>query len=349
VSLYNADGRGYGLFPADMAALQLWDRLEPVQRGAAMIGAYEQLLSGAPLGIEQYYEQLQQIVQREENTLLLELALGQLHFVYYSLLDEELQNEYAQAMESVLWSTMLSQPDSNGTKMVFRFYARLASSPYALAKLYDIWIGKVALDKLLLGEDDRMELAQTLAIRLPAKSAAIVERQLDETQNPDRRRRFEFLAPSLSAELAVRDNFFESLRDERNRQTETWVSAALRNLHHPARLDSARRYVLPSLELLEEIQVTGDIFFPSAWLAATLANHHSPAVAQTVRKFLQQRPGYNPQLRMKILQAADPLFRASTLRIGRDTPRRSADDVLTVDSALNDRSARHRFRKTFVD
>ena len=72
--------------------------------------------------------------------------------------------------------------------------------------------------------------------------------------------------------------------------------------------------VLPSLELLQEIQVTGDIFFPTDWLQATLGPHHSPEVARVVRQFLAQRPGYNPQLRMKILQAADPLFRAADLR-----------------------------------
>jgi aminopeptidase N len=34
---------------------------------------------------------------------------------------------------------------------------------------------------------------------------------------------------------------------------------------------------------------------------------------QIVRGFLAQRPDYNPQLRMKILQAADRLFRAAAI------------------------------------
>jgi aminopeptidase N len=76
------------------------------------------------------------------------------------------------------------------------------------------------------------------------------------------------------------------------------------------RTAQSTHYIEPSLELLEEIQVTGDIFFPSAWLNATLASHSSEAAASTVRSFLAARPDYNPQLRMKILQAADPLLRA---------------------------------------
>ena len=60
--------------------------------------------------------------------------------------------------------------------------------------------------------------------------------------------------------------------------------------------------------------MTGDIFFPSDWLQANLGNHHSATAAQVVRHFLARRPNYNPQLRMKILQAADGLFRAAAMR-----------------------------------
>ena len=57
-----------------------------------------------------------------------------------------------------------------------------------------------------------------------------------------------------------------------------------------------------------------DIFFPRDWLRATLGNHNSATAAQTVRRFLAERPDYSPQLRMKILQEADMLFRAAQIR-----------------------------------
>ena len=67
------------------------------------------------------------------------------------------------------------------------------------------------------------------------------------------------------------------------------------------------------MQLLEQIQSTGDIFFPSRWLDATLANHRSSSAVATVNNFLDARPEYNALLRAKILQAADPLFRANAL------------------------------------
>ena len=40
---------------------------------------------------------------------------------------------------------------------------------------------------------------------------------------------------------------------------------------------------------------------------------HSASAVRTVRRFLEERPDYSVQLRMKILQAADPLFRANSI------------------------------------
>ncbi len=314
--LFNADGRGYGQFPADSDILLYWDRLKAVQKGYALIGTYDQLLADPEVAPGAYLEQLLDVVQKEGNPLLLELALRQLSYIYQTLLSEGERVALGPRVESVLWDTMLAQADGSRTKLVFRYFAALASSSARVQQLFDIWSGELEVDKLTLEEDDRIGLAETLAIRLPLKSSEIVALQLADISNPDSRRRLEFIAPSLSANEAVRDTFFESLKTAENRQTESWVSDAVANLHHPSRLPQAEKYILPSLELLQEIQVSGDIFFPADWLRATLGNQYSPVAAQIVRQFLAQQPDYNPQLRMKILQAADGLFRASVRRQG---------------------------------
>ena len=67
---------------------------------------------------------------------------------------------------------------------------------------------------------------------------------------------------------------------------------------------------------MQEIQVTGDIFFPKRWLDATLRNYRSTSAVTTVRTFREDRPDYNEQLEMKILQSADMLFRANSIADG---------------------------------
>ncbi len=121
------------------------------------------------------------------------------------------------------------------------------------------------------------------------------------------------MTPALSSNVAERDAFFTSLASEDNREHETWVTAALSYLHHPLRAETSAKYLPKSLDLLEEIQRTGDIFFPESWLRSTLSPYQTPETVQLVRQFLRDRPNYNPRLRAKLLQAADTPFRASKL------------------------------------
>ncbi|MGH8637380.1 MAG: hypothetical protein ACREUZ_09635, partial [Burkholderiales bacterium] len=99
-----------------------------------------------------------------------------------------------------------------------------------------------------------------------------------------------------------------------NRRRETWVLQGLTYLHHPLRRSTAEGHIEPGLELLREIQRTGDIFFPKRWMDATLSGHQSASVAHKVRMFVEKLPqDYPERLRRIILSSADDLFRASRL------------------------------------
>jgi aminopeptidase N len=67
----------------------------------------------------------------------------------------------------------------------------------------------------------------------------------------------------------------------------------------------------PGLELLREVQRTGDIFFPRDWMDATLSGHNTRTAAATVRAFLGAQKDYPIRLQRIILQSADELFRAA--------------------------------------
>jgi aminopeptidase N len=64
---------------------------------------------------------------------------------------------------------------------------------------------------------------------------------------------------------------------------------------------------------LEEVQRTGDIFFPLGWLNATLDGHNTPGAERLVREFLDARPDLPARLRGKLLQAADGLIRSAAI------------------------------------
>ena len=141
---------------------------------------------------------------------------------------------------------------------------------------------------LTLAEPDFITLALELAVREVPDWQQILDEQTARIQNPDRKAQFEFVRPALSADAATRDAFFASLRDVRNRRREAWVLQGLGYLHHPLRAAAAEKYIGPSLELLREIQRTGDIFFPKRWMDATLSGHQSASAARMVSEFLEK-------------------------------------------------------------
>ena len=156
-------------------------------------------------------------------------------------------------------------------------------------------------------------MAQELAIRSVPNAVRILEEQRGRFQNPDRKAQFEFVIPALSEDLSVRDAFFESLKDVKNRRREPWATAGLGFLNHPLRGTESEKYIRPALDLLVEVQRTGDIFFPKGWMDATLDGHNSKSATEIVKKFLTERPDYPLRLRRIILQSADEMFRAADI------------------------------------
>jgi len=309
----NADGMGYGLFPADPGLLQNWEVLDGVEKGSLLINLFENFLNANGPAPDAYLEALTEVVTSEENQLIVDLALRQLRRVYWSFLSPDDRLQQSQRLARVLWQRMMSLDEPSKRKVLFLAFADVALLDADVQAVFEIWSGERIIDDLPLSENDRLDLAQLLATKRPQDGDDIVARQLEETENPDNVRKLEFIAPSLSADRSVRDEFFESLAREENRQTESWVLDALANLHHPLRVEDSERYLQRSLELLSDIQATGDIFFPKRWLDETLVNHRSATAVKTVQTFLDERPDYNAQLRMKILQSADMMVRAQQM------------------------------------
>ena len=317
----NAHGLGYGVFPvaaglgAQLPAFTAegWLRGQPSQRAALYISLYESLLRGTGPTPRQLLAAYQNQLAREDAELTIKLLTNQLSALYWQFLTPAERQAQAPALEAALWQALQAATTPGAQKLFFQAYQRVALTPAALGRLYEVWRTQQAPAQVKLTEDDYTSLALTLAVHDYAAPQPILPQQLTRVKNPDRRARLTYLIPALSPNVAVRDQFFAGLAQEKNREKEAWVAAALGYLHHPLRQATSEKYLPQSLALLQEIQLTGDIFFPAAWLQATLGQYQSPAAAEVVRGFLAAHKEYNPQLRGKILQAADDLFRAEKL------------------------------------
>ncbi|WP_338877217.1 M1 family aminopeptidase [Spirosoma sp. SC4-14] len=311
--VFNSSGQGYGVFPVDTAMIpQLATIKNPVTRAAAYINLYENMLSGKLITPAQLASVYQSLLANESEELNLRLLTTELASIVWDYTRPESRPALAVAVEHNTWQAMERETSAGKKKLLFRLYQNIALSTEARNGLYAIWRDQKAPAGVTLTEDDYTSLALALAVRdYPADG--ILAKQLTRIKNPDRKKRLEFMMPALSSNVAERDQFFASLASEANREHEAWVTAALGYLHHPLRAESSVKYLPKSLELLEEIQRTGDIFFPESWLRSTLSSYQTPETVRLIRKFLADRPNYNPRLRAKLLQAADGPFRASKL------------------------------------
>ncbi|GAB2534155.1 M1 family aminopeptidase [Rufibacter soli] len=312
--LFNTNGQGYGVFPTDEKALShLYEVKDPVARASAYIALYENMLNGRSVSPSALLEFSRKGLTQEPEELNLKLLTGHLSDIFWRLLTPQQRTQLAPALEKELWLAMQQNKAPNSKKLLFKTYQSIALTPAALDQLYQIWETQKAPAIVTLTEEDYISLAMALAVRDYKPGLNLLEKQTQRISNPDRKARMEFLKPALSPDVAVRDAFFASLAQEANREKESWVLTALGYLHHPLRATTSEKYLPQTLELLEEIQLTGDIFFPYGWLSTSLGSYQSPSAAATVRAFLAKNPNYNPKLKAKVLQAADNLFRAEKL------------------------------------
>ncbi|WP_281634591.1 M1 family aminopeptidase [Flavobacterium luteolum] len=312
--VYNYNGFGYGVFPLDGNNLNyIADLKEEMARASSYSNLYENTLIGN-VSPEKAFECFLRGIQTEQNELVLRIATGSLNTIYWRFLTEKQQNKLQKKLEGVLYERLQANLSSNIKKTLFGLFSSIAYSNSAKASLYKVWNREISVPNLKLNEDDYTNMAMNLAIFNHSKADEILEKTRTSFTNPDKQKRFEFLLPSLSKDESVRNAFMESLKNDANREKESWVSVGLANIHHPLRHESAQKYIRFSLDLVDEIQRTGDIFFPKDWLDNTVGKYSSKYAFDEVQRFLKENPNFSPILKRKLFQATDLLYKAQNIK-----------------------------------
>jgi aminopeptidase N len=315
--LPNGGGIAYGDITLDeRSRTYLLDHVselaDPVSRGAAWVALWEETLDGrvkAPAFIDAALHAL----PRENTEQNVQLLLGYVSRAFWRFLPTAMRAERAAILERLLRDGITRAQSSSLKSTYFSAFRSVVTTPEGVSFLERVWRLQEKIPGLTLAEPDEATMALELAVRGVPDAAAVLEEQRGRFTNPDRKARFEFVMPALSESAETRDRFFETLRDVKNRRREPWVVEGLAYLNHPLREGTSLKYVRPSLQLLEEIQRTGDIFFPTNWMNAALGGQRTTEAAMIVRTFLVERADYPIRMRRVILQQADDLFRAAAV------------------------------------
>jgi aminopeptidase N len=316
--LPNAAGWAYGDFALDKTTLEylmanLPDINDPLTRGSAWVTLWDTLLRG-DVRPEAFFDLAMRALPRENDEQMTSRVLGYATNTWWRFLDRDERSTRAARFESLLREGLGQAGTPSQKASWFGTLRNVATTPGTVNWLRQVWAKNEDVKGLPLAEADYTSLALELAVRQVDGWDRILGDQLARIENPDRKARFQFVMPALSADASVRETWFLALGDVNNRRREPWVLEGLNYLHHPLRAEGSKKYVQRSLDLLWEIQKTGDIFFPKRWLDATLGGHSSKEVADTVRAFLKSLPpNYPERLRNITLQSADELYRAAAI------------------------------------
>ena len=312
--LYNTNGFGYGLFPIYKNKIHEYKNIkDQVSRGYQFINLYENMLNGK-VSPSETYEVYIEAIKVEQNELITNYLSKTIQSIFWTFLTEEQQHNIQKKTENQIYTLLGKDSPKNIKKTLFRLYQLIAISEEGKENLYQIWNKKKVIKNLFLNENDYTSLAMKLMIYEHPKSVKILEEQQARILNRDRLERFKWLSFSLSSDAKVRDDFMVSLLLKENREKESWVQTALSNIHHPLRQISSIKHLKLVLDKLEEVQLTGDIFFPKRWLESSIGNYSSKEANDILNQFLEENPNYNPILLKKLLQTTDHLTRAQSIK-----------------------------------
>lgn len=315
--LPNGSGVEYGHFHLDnVSKAYLLEHLpeftDPLLRGIVVGTLWDAVLEGE-VAPSPWLDLLLATLDTETDEQNVGRILAHLRTTFWRLIPDSERDRRAADIEAALWRRLVGARTATLGSSLFSTWRGIVLTEPGVRRLRQIWSKAEGVPGVRLSENDYTSMASELAIRGVPDAEAVLDEQLGRITNPDRRARFEFVRPALSNDPGVREAFFTSLADPANRAREPWVLSGLGFLHHRLRASHAQRFILPGLEMVEEIQRTGDIFFPKRWLDTTLGGHNSQEAAQIVTDFLETRPDYPPRLRAKMLQAADMLYRTADI------------------------------------
>lgn len=328
IVILNWDAHAYGYFFQNsreknfLLSKQMFG-LDPIRRGLSYITLWENLLRDNLLPLDMR-KALVIYLEKEEQIANVRLLVSYYKEMFWRYSNPQQREEWAGIMEALLWKNMKDAETVEEKYVFFNAFSKTAITQDGIDKMLALWRDEIKIPDLKLSESDKITLVFELASRSDSPAAKnvpddILDQQKQLTKNKALLTRLDFVSPALAINEGVRSSFFETLKSPENRIDEDFVIEAVQYLHHPLRAQSAEKFILPSLEMLNEIRKSGGFLFPDHWLSATFYGHRSSSIVEIANNFLTAHPDLNPKLKQKVLQAVDPVQRAVNLELEFET------------------------------
>ena len=184
----------------------------------------------------EFLEAALRALPREDTEQNVQLVTSYLDDVFWRFLGNGARRRYAPELERTLRAGIARASSSSLKSTYFTAFRTIVTTPDGVAFLERVWRRQEKVPGLILAEPDEASMALELAVRATASRPrpsdaslrprhrtgaatdfrrtprdAILDEQRARFQNPDRKARFEFVMPALSADPRDADAFFASL------------------------------------------------------------------------------------------------------------------------------------------
>ena len=177
----------------------LGDIPDALTRGSALVTLWEDMLDGRakPVAV---VEQLMRALPAESDELNLQRMLGYIEQGFWRFVSTTDRDALTPLLERVLREGLDAATTSTTKAAWFAALRDTARTPATLEWLERVWRKTETVPGLTLAEPDYIRLAEELAVRAVPGWDDDSRRAIRRIENPDRKARFAFVRPALSAD-----------------------------------------------------------------------------------------------------------------------------------------------------
>ena len=319
----NAGDEAYGRFPLDHAseaeasrqivAVPL-DNQDPLLRAMLWGALWDNvhLAKSAPKG---YVELALKSLPDEIDESMARVQGGRISTALHSWMSDEARKAALPRVEAVIADRMVNGSTLGMRIVSFRSFTSISESPDGLQRVKELLAGKVEVPGMELKRLDRWNLVAHLIAMSDREARVIYEAERARDQSGEGLK-YAYAAAAATPSAEVKERYFNEYLHSATIQ-EDWITQSLRPFNSWNQAGLTERYLVQALDELEAIKQHRKIFFLGAWLGAFIGGQdtlQNSVNAQTAVQTWLATHQIDPDLRLKILEAADALNRTVLIR-----------------------------------
>ncbi|HMG85040.1 MAG TPA: M1 family aminopeptidase [Terracidiphilus sp.] len=319
----NAGDEAYGRFPLDSASeaeasRQIvsvpLDKQEPLLRAMLWGALWDNvhLAKSPPRG---YVELAVKSLPDEVDDAMARVQGGRISTALHSWMSEDARKAVLPHVESVIADRMFNAPTLGMRIVSFRTFTSISETPDRLQKVKELLAGKVGVPGMELKRLDRWNLVGHLVAMSDPEAKAIYEAEKAHDQSGEGLK-YAYAAEAATPSAEVKERYFNEYLHSPTIQ-EDWITQSLRPFNAWNQAWLTQQYLVQALDELEKIKQHRKIFFLGAWLGAFIGGQdtlENSVNAKTAVQTWLTTHQIDPDLRRKILEAADALNRTGLIR-----------------------------------